>query len=187
MTRSGTSTCRISPPAAITSPNLTTSTSTSRWSAGRQIPFPLRARRRKRTGRSGTRSASYSTAVTSRSYGDADPLPSQADRYVVRPFTQEQVRVFLDRWYLAAERHATSSSSGRAARRAIAERGRDSAARLASLLRENPALQDLAVNPLLLTMIATAHRYRGALPGNRADLYGEICQVLLSRRAQAKD
>ena len=36
-------------------------------------------------------------------------------------------------------------------------------------------------------MIATAHRYRGALPGSRADLYGEICQVLLSRRAQAKD
>ena len=54
-------------------------------------------------------------------------------------------------------------------------------------VRENPALQDLAVNPLLLTMIATAHRYRGALPGSRADLYGEICQVLLSRRVQAKD
>ncbi|WP_187365650.1 NACHT domain-containing protein [Trebonia kvetii] len=124
--------------------------------------------------------------VTSRSYGDADPLPSQADRYVVRPFTPEQVRVFLDRWYLAAERHATSSS-GRAARRAVEERSRDSATRLASLLRENPALQELAVNPLLLTMIATAHRYRGALPGTRADLYGEICQVLLSRRVQAKD
>ena len=124
--------------------------------------------------------------VTSRSYGDADSLPTQADRYVVRPFTSDQVRVFLDRWYLAAERHATGSS-GRAARRAVEERGRDSAARLASLLRENPALQDLAVNPLLLTMIATAHRYRGALPGSRADLYGEICQVLLSRRVQAKD
>ena len=36
-------------------------------------------------------------------------------------------------------------------------------------------------------MIATVHRYRGALPGSRADLYGEICQVLLSRRIQAKD
>ena len=36
-------------------------------------------------------------------------------------------------------------------------------------------------------MIATAHRYRGALPDSRADLYGEICHVLLSRRDQAKD
>src|SRR5580700_12237104 len=66
-------------------------------------------------------------------------------------------------------------------------RAGESAARLSSLLRDHPALHDLSVNPLLLTMIATAHRYRGALPGSRADLYGEICQVLLSRRAQAKD
>ena len=36
-------------------------------------------------------------------------------------------------------------------------------------------------------MIATAHRYRGALPDSRADLYGEICHVLLSRRDQSKD
>ncbi len=105
---------------------------------------------------------------------------------MVRPFTAEQVQLFLDRWYLAAERHATGAS-GRTARRAVRMRARESAARLTSLLEEHPALHDLAVNPLLLTMIATAHRYRGALPGSRADLYGEICQVLLSRRGQAKD
>jgi hypothetical protein len=124
--------------------------------------------------------------VTSRPYGVPGSLTSQADVYVVRPFTPEQVRLFLDRWYLAAERHATGTS-GRTARRAVRERGRKSADRLAFLLREHPALHDLAVNPLLLTMIAAAHRYRGALPGSRADLYGEICQVLLSRRVQAKD
>jgi hypothetical protein len=124
--------------------------------------------------------------ITSRPYGVPGSLTSQADVYVVRPFTPEQVRLFLDRWYLAAERHATGTS-GRTARRAVRERGRKSADRLDSLLREHPALHDLAVNPLLLTMIATAHRYRGALPDSRADLYGEICQVLLSRRVQAKD
>ncbi len=42
-----------------------------------------------------------------------------------------------------------------------------------------PGLYDLTVNPLLLTMIATVHRYRGALPGSRVDLNGEICQVML--------
>ncbi len=66
-------------------------------------------------------------------------------------------------------------------------RAGESAARLTALLHEHPALYDLAVNPLLLTMMATAHRYRGALPGSRAELYGEICQVLLSRRGQSKD
>jgi NACHT domain len=124
--------------------------------------------------------------ITARPYGLPDQLAAQADVFVVRPFTAEQVQLFLDRWYLAAERHATGASD-RSARRAVRMRASESAARLNSLLRDHPALHDLAVNPLLLTMIATAHRYRGALPGSRADLYGEICQVLLSRRGQAKD
>ena len=124
--------------------------------------------------------------VTSRSYDLLGPLAVQADVLVARPFTAKQIQLFLDRWYLAAERHATGAS-GRTAGRAVQLRARESADRLNSLLQANSALHDLAVNPLLLTMIATAHRYRGALPGSRADLYGEICQVLLSRRAQAKD
>ncbi|MGD0702918.1 MAG: NACHT domain-containing protein [Trebonia sp.] len=124
--------------------------------------------------------------VTSRSFGLPGSLTAQADVLVVRPFTAEQVQLFLDRWCLAAERHATGAS-GRTARRAVRLRARESAARLSFLLQEHPALRELSTNPLLLTMIATAHRYRGALPGSRADLYGEICQVLLSRRSQAKD
>ena len=36
-------------------------------------------------------------------------------------------------------------------------------------------------------MIANVHRYRGALPGSRADLYAEIMQVMLVRRQEAKD
>jgi NACHT domain len=121
--------------------------------------------------------------VASRPYGLPASLAAQADVYVVRPFSAEQVQLFLDRWYLAAERHATGAA-GRTAQRAARVRAQESAGRLAILLREHPALQDLAVSPLLLTMIATAHRYRGALPASRGDLYGEICRVLLSRRVQ---
>jgi NACHT domain-containing protein len=124
--------------------------------------------------------------VASRPYGLPGKLPAQVDVLVVRPFTADQIQLFLDRWYLAAERHATSGS-GRSAQRAVEMRARESAARLGYRLRQHPALWDLAANPLLLTMIATAHRYRGALPAGRADLYGEICHALLSRRAQAKD
>ena len=124
--------------------------------------------------------------VTSRPYGLPDSLTDQADVYVIRPFTAEQVQLFLDRWYLATEQHATGAS-GRTARRAVRVRAEESAARLDSLLREYPALHDLAVNPLLLTMIAAAHRYRGALPASRADLYAEICRVLLSRRVQTEE
>src|SRR5262249_56875654 len=112
--------------------------------------------------------------VTSIPYGLPGPLPAQADVFVVRPFTADQVQLFLDRWYLAAERHATGGS-GRTAQRAVLMRARESAARLNSLLGRHPGLRDLAVNPLLLTMIATAHRYRGALPDSPAHLYRHIC------------
>src|SRR5262249_29870372 len=48
------------------------------------------------------------------------------------------------------------------------------------------AIRALTVNPLLLTMITMVHRYRGALPGSRVELYREICEVLLGRWRQAK-
>ena len=121
--------------------------------------------------------------VTARPYGLPDSLAAQARVRVVRPFTAQQMRLFLDRWYLAAEQHATGGP-GPGGRSAVRLRAREAAARLDLLLREHPALQELAVNPLLLTMIATANRYRGALPASRGDLYAEICRVLLSRRAQ---
>jgi NACHT domain len=124
--------------------------------------------------------------ITSRPYGLPGPVIAHADILAVRPFTAEQVQLFVNRWYLAAERHATGAVT-KPQMRAARIRAGESAARLLTLLRANPALHDLTVNPLLLTLIATVHRYRGALPGSRADLYGEICQVMLSRRIQAKD
>ena len=42
----------------------------------------------------------------------------------------------------------------------------------------------MAVNPLLLTMIATVHLYYGKLPGARITLYKAICDVFLSRRTE---
>ena len=106
---------------------------------------------------------------------------------MVRPFTADQVQLF--RGPLVPGRRAA-----RDRRLRQDAHGAPSGCGPASpppgsppCLGQHPALRDLAANPLLLTMIATAHRYRGALPGSRADLYGEICHVLLSRRGQAKD
>jgi len=45
------------------------------------------------------------------------------------------------------------------------------------------ALLDMAVNPLLLTMIATVHLYYGTLPGARVTLYKAVCDVFLNRRS----
>jgi predicted NACHT family NTPase len=96
-------------------------------------------------------------------------------------FTGEQISRFLHGWYHAIQRRATGGK-GRNIRVEAAAKADD----LLGRLRTRPVLYDLAANPLLLTMIANVHRYRGALPGSRAELYGEMCQVLVHRRQEAK-
>jgi hypothetical protein len=119
--------------------------------------------------------------ITSRPHGYlSNPLPS-ANVLQVRRFTGEQVSMFLHSWYYAIECHAIGA--GGKAVRATATRKADD---LLDRLRRQPALYDLAANPLLLTMIANVHRYRDALPGSRAALYAEMCEVLLHRRQESK-
>ena len=119
--------------------------------------------------------------ITSRPQGYRTASIDGATVLQVRSFTDEQVTRFVRGWYLAVERHSTSAAGEDVALRAEA-----AADDLLARLDDAPGLYDLTVNPLLLTMIATVHRYRGALPGSRADLYGEICQVMLWRRQEAK-
>ena len=120
--------------------------------------------------------------ITSRPQGYRAAKIDGADVLQVRGFTTEQVSRFVHGWYLAVERHSTG-----AADEDITIRARREADDLLQRLDRAPALYDLTVNPLLLTMIANVHRYRGALPGSRADLYAEIVQVMLFRRQEAKD
>lgn len=119
--------------------------------------------------------------ITSRPHGYQTALIKQARVLQVRPFTDEQVRYFLHGWYRAVERTTRDYDSRTADRHAEMQ-----AAALLERLAHVPVLYDLTTNPLLLTMIANVHRYRGALPGSRADLYGEVCQVMLWRRQETK-
>jgi energy-coupling factor transporter ATP-binding protein EcfA2 len=117
--------------------------------------------------------------LTSRPHGySAHPL-NMATVLQVRPFTPEQITRFVRGWYLATERRAGRLDEG------VRLRAGDGAVDLLRRLGETPALFELAANPLLLTMMANVHLYRGALPGGRVDLYREICQVLLGRRREA--
>lgn len=117
--------------------------------------------------------------VTSRPHGyESNPLPG-AEVLQVRRFTAEQVSRFMHQWSHATERRAREGSEQDV--RAVAHRNAEN---LLARLREKPALYDLAANPLLLTMTANVHRYRGQLPGSRAELYAEMCDVLLHRRSE---
>lgn len=118
--------------------------------------------------------------ITSRPFGyDSNPLPN-ALLLQVKPFTIEQMHQFVTNWYLANQFHQVHNDEG-GRREAILE-----AEDLTQRLHRTPALLEMSVNPLLLTMIATIHHFRGRLPEQRVALYDEICDVFLGRRQQAK-
>ena len=120
--------------------------------------------------------------ITSRPEGYRTAGIEGAEVLQVCGFTSGQVDRFVRSWYLAVERHSTGVEG-----KDIETRAKSGADDLLQRLDQSAALHDLTVNPLLLTMIANVHRYRGALPGSRAELYSEICQVMLWRRQEAKN
>jgi predicted NACHT family NTPase len=98
----------------------------------------------------------------------------------VCPLGSKQIEDFVRSWYLANERMATQREDA-----GVQEVARDGADDLLARFRRSEALHSLAVNPLLLTMMANVHRYRSALPGRRVELYAEICEVFLGKRQEA--
>ena len=119
--------------------------------------------------------------ITSRPFGyESNPLP-QTLLLEVKLFTIEQVRLFVKNWYLATEIQTERRDDG-TVRRDAAIRAAD----LMQALHQHPAFLEMAVNPLLLTMIATIHHYRNSLPDQRVALYEEICDVFLGRRQKAR-
>ena len=99
----------------------------------------------------------------------------------VQPFNYQQVKRFVHAWYLENETLSTGKDDP-----GVRQQAEQGAHDLLERLRGLPALNDLTVNPLLLTMIAMVHRYRGQLPGRRIELYAEICDVLLGHWRKAK-
>lgn len=119
--------------------------------------------------------------VTSRPFGYRSNPLSGVTVLEIRPFTTEEVERFIHKWYLANEIMSKQKDDPGVRMRAKAE-----ARALLQQLRNTPALFELTINPLLLTMIATVHRYSGKLPGHRVALYAEICEVFLGKRQQAR-
>ncbi|MCW2886133.1 MAG: Large ATP-binding protein [Streptosporangiaceae bacterium] len=115
-------------------------------------------------------------ALTSRSYGgDAGP-PAAALTVRIDPFGPGQAALLLHRWYAATGRRAVQRGDGAGPRAGMAQE-------LLGGLRAGPGPSELAASPLLLTMSANVHAYRGTLAGSRTRLYGEFFQVLLGRRS----
>src|SRR6266568_3934864 len=121
--------------------------------------------------------------VTSRPFGlRSNPL-SSVTVLEVRPFTFQQVKLFVNKWYLADEIMRKQKED-----EGVRMKSKVEAKDLLHQLSNSPALLDLTVNPLLLTMITIVHRYGGGgkLPQKRISLYEDICKVFLGKRQEAR-
>ena len=122
--------------------------------------------------------------LTSRPYGyKSAPLKENVTTLVVKPFSLRQMKQFLRNWYLQTEIISRAGEDDLG----VQEEARKQADNLIDRICNSKPLVDMAVNPLLLTMIATVHRRGNVLPGKRVELYKEICQVLLEKRQRAKN
>jgi hypothetical protein len=119
--------------------------------------------------------------ITSRPHGYRTCPVSGVSVLEIQPFNRDQVRQFVHNWYRANEIHASGKLDP-----GVEMKAREGAEDLLQRLGNSQTLTDLAVNPLLLTMIATVHRFRSSLPGRRVELYAEIYEVFLGKRQRAR-
>lgn len=112
--------------------------------------------------------------VTSRPYGyqDSEARLPEFEMRTLLDFTPEQTEAFIGRWY------AHVGAKDRALGRASAERY---AGQLRRVVTTHPRIAELARRPLLLTLMASLHRWSegGTLPEKRQELYEQSVQLLI--------
>ena len=121
--------------------------------------------------------------VTSRIVGYTGGARLGADYAVttVRDFTNEDIARFAHHWNRAVESVLAGGPTEYALRQA-----KTASDKLIAAIKSNARVRELAVNPLLLTVIALVQRYRAQLPERRTELYEEAIEVLLGKWDEAK-
>jgi energy-coupling factor transporter ATP-binding protein EcfA2 len=120
--------------------------------------------------------------LTSRPFGYYSTVQGEIKTVLeIQEFNQKQTRQFIQNWYLQYE--IENKSKSHKISQNIAKKKADN---LISQIENTGTLSDMAVNPLLLTMIAQVHQIRGELPRHRINLYKEIYEVFLGQWQEAK-
>jgi formylglycine-generating enzyme required for sulfatase activity/energy-coupling factor transporter ATP-binding protein EcfA2 len=113
-------------------------------------------------------------------YTEASQLGEGYATTTVRDFSLEDVRTFLSQWHrLVAIGQMGPGESAEA-------HAQKQTRQLLASIETNDRVRELAINPLMLTVIALVHRDRVKLPDRRAELYQEAVDVLLGKWDEAR-
>jgi NACHT domain len=122
--------------------------------------------------------------ITSRVVGWRTGVTSDFEILHVSDLSDGQVELFSEAWYAAVELNAVVGSLKQESPYEKARRERRaarSAADLTLTIRENLGIRRLAINPMLLSIIALVHRSLASLPKERAKLYSQCSRILLEQ------
>lgn len=103
----------------------------------------------------------------------------------IQDFNSEQRKQFVEQWYICQERYARGGRNTPD----VEAKAKEKANKLLEQIDARPELKDLAGNALLLNMMARFHRDNkqgSELPQRKVELYQEICELQLGRRASAR-
>lgn len=105
--------------------------------------------------------------VTSRQVGyEQAPLdPQRFDSFILEPFTDEQVREYVNNWFKIDNDLTIAQQSSSAN----------------SFYLESRIVADLCTNPLMLALMCNIYRGENYIPTNRPDVY-EKCAIMLFER-----
>ena len=105
--------------------------------------------------------------ITSRigSYNWAQFSTIEYRHFTLEDFNEDESEVFIRRWYRSQVTDSLEAET----------RSND----LKNALAKNPAIKELAKNPLLLSIITMIHRYEAQLPRDRLLLYDKAAKTLL--------
>ncbi len=122
--------------------------------------------------------------VTSRivGYKEAPLSASEYQVYTLADFTEEQVKTFTQRWCPAYERWVNGFTESQH----LEDAATKEAEKLFDATQSKPAVKRLAVNPLLLTILALIQRQGIELPSHRIELYRLCTETLIDTWVKAK-
>ncbi len=115
------------------------------------------------------------------SYKDDARLQEQFDLASIQDFSLADVEQFLTHWHRQIAHSLIENPAG-----AEAQAGNQTRDLLAAI-KANPSILALAINPLMLTVIALVHREQVKLPDRRSDLYEVVIKALLETRDEARN